>query len=95
MRTARSFMRGATSGHRSGAFFAFLLAAAPLAFAGCREDAKAPAKTPPQPTFAMPTGQGPPPPLAAYMRAPDQGEPTLVADGISAAGTWRRYHVSS
>jgi len=37
-----------------------LLAAAPLVFAAC-EDPKVPAKGPPQPTFAMPTGQGPPP----------------------------------
>lgn len=37
-----------------------LLAAAPLVFAAC-DETKVPPKVAPQPTFAMPTGQGPPP----------------------------------
>ncbi len=61
MRTARWFSRGAISGLRSSALFAFAVAAAPIALAGCGDDAKTPAKVAPQPTFAMPTGQGPPP----------------------------------
>lgn len=66
MRTTRWFSR-ATTGVRSlvaplrGSLLVAFAAAAPLVFAACDEPTKQPPKVAPQPTFAMPTGSGPPP----------------------------------
>ncbi len=56
MRTTLWFKRA-----RHPAIAAAILAAAPLLFAACDDPTKQPPKVAPQPTFAMPTGSGPPP----------------------------------
>lgn len=66
MKTTRWFPR-ATTCVRSlvaplrGSLLVALAAAAPLVFAACDDPVKQPPKVAPQPTFAMPTGSGPPP----------------------------------
>jgi tetratricopeptide (TPR) repeat protein len=55
-----------------------VLAAAPLLFVAC-EDPVLPAKVPPQPTFTMPTGQGPPP-IVGMSDKPSSIRPGEVPD---------------